>query len=102
MNHWNGEHQDMLRRFVAGVEMQELDKSGRLLLTKRKLQAAGITDEVRFVGMDDRIEIWNPTRFDEYLNEGEDTLGADLQRCMADDPQSPPPVSLRGRDESEA
>ena len=56
MNHWNGEHQDMLRRFVAGVEMQELDKSGRLLLTKRKLQAAGITDEVRFVGMDDRIE----------------------------------------------
>ena len=101
MNHWNGEHQDMLRRFVAGVEMQELDKSGRLLLTKRKLQAAGITDEVRFVGMDDRIEIWNPTRFDEYLNEGEDTLGADLQRCMADDPQSPPSAPLREREENE-
>ena len=101
MNHWNGEHQEMHRRLAAGVEMQELDKSGRLLLTKRKLQAAGITDEVRFVGMDDRIEIWNPTRFDEYLNEGEDTLGADLQRCMADDPQSPSPAPLRGREESE-
>ena len=102
MNHWNGEHQDMLRRFVAGVEMQELDKSGRLLLTKRKLQVAGITDEVRFVGMDDRIEIWNPSRFDEYLNDGGGSLGADLQRCMADDPQSPPPAPLMGREEREA
>lgn len=86
LNRWNGEHQDMLRRFVAGIEMQELDKSGRILLTKRKLQAAGITDDVRFIGMDDRIEIWDPTRYEEYLNEGEDSLGLNLQKCMADPP----------------
>ncbi len=55
---WNHSHQAMLRQYVKDVEWLTLDSNGRLLLSKRYLQMAGIEGEVTFVGMDGTIEIW--------------------------------------------
>lgn len=83
LNRWNGEHQQILRRFLAEAEVVELDSNGRFLINKRKLQHAGIQQEVRFLAVDDHIEIWDKDRCEQLLND-DTTLGDDLQKVMSD------------------
>lgn len=58
LDKWNARHQMIFRQFVADVEELGIDSNGRILLPKRYLGMAGIKQEVRFIGMDDTIEIW--------------------------------------------
>lgn len=58
LNRWNPEHQQMLRQFVYDVEMITLDNNGRFIIPKRYQELANIESGVRFIGMDDTIEIW--------------------------------------------
>lgn len=52
----------VVRQYVAQAEMVTLDGNGRFLLSKRLLQSAGINQCVRFLGMNDTIEIWATER----------------------------------------
>lgn len=46
-------------RFILGLAFEvKLDKQGRFILPKVLLDYAGITTEVIFVGLGDRVEIW--------------------------------------------
>ena len=67
VNQWNSQQQMMLRMFEADAEPIELDAQGRLLLSKRKLQYAGIEGDVRFLAMVDRIEIWSKHALEEVM-----------------------------------
>jgi MraZ protein len=58
LNRWNEEQQEILRQFVLDAETLEMDANGRILISKRYLQMAGISSEIRFVGMIETIEIW--------------------------------------------
>ena len=58
MNRWNKTHQMVFRQFVSDVEIITLDTNGRFLIPKRYLKLAHIDQDVRFIGMDDTIEIW--------------------------------------------
>ena len=58
LNRWNKKHQQIFRMFVSEVEPIILDGNGRFLIPKRYLKMANIQEEVRFIGMDDTIEIW--------------------------------------------
>ena len=58
VSEWIEEEQMVLRAFMAEAESCELDGNGRFLISKRLLQAAGINQAVRFIGMNDTIEIW--------------------------------------------
>ncbi len=86
LNRWNGEHQSIVRRFVAEAEVVELDSNGRFLITKRKMQFAGIRQEVRFLAVDDHIEVWDRETCDHQL-EDQAGLGDALQEVMAASPQ---------------
>lgn len=68
LNKWNPEHQQILRQFVYDVEMITLDGNGRFLIPKRYMELAGIASEVRFIGMDDTIEIWGKSNAMPLLN----------------------------------
>ena len=59
LNLWNPKHQMVFRQFVSDVEVITLDSNGRFLIPKRYLKLANIEQEVRFIGMDDTIEIWS-------------------------------------------
>ena len=48
-----------------------IDGNGRILIPKRYLESADIQGEVRFIGMDDSIEIWNRQKADNLLNNPE-------------------------------
>lgn len=79
LNQWNPKHQMIFRQFVSDVEIITLDSNGRFLIPKRYLKLANIEQEVRFIGMDNTIEIWakeiadkpfmNPEDFEKELTE---------------------------------
>ncbi len=58
LNKWNASHQLVFRQFVSDVEILSLDANGRILIPKRYLQMTEIVGEVRFIGMDEKIEVW--------------------------------------------
>ena len=72
---------DALRRFVAGAEDVTLDANGRLLIPRRYLDEAGIQAEVRFIGVDDTIEIWN-RQAAEALSAEPESLADSLEKMM--------------------
>jgi MraZ protein len=55
----------VLKRFIGSESVQvTLDKAGRICLPDEMARAAAIKDEVVLVGLLDRFEIWNPTRYE--------------------------------------
>ncbi|MCI6671544.1 MAG: division/cell wall cluster transcriptional repressor MraZ [Prevotella sp.] len=59
LNRWNKRDQAVYRQFVSDVEAIALDGNGRFLIPKRYQEMANIDQQVRFIGMDDCIEIWS-------------------------------------------
>ncbi|MDR0612162.1 MAG: cell division/cell wall cluster transcriptional repressor MraZ [Dysgonamonadaceae bacterium] len=59
LNKWDEEEQQVFRQFSLEAEILEMDASGRILIPKRYMLSAKITTDVRFVGLDHTIELWN-------------------------------------------
>jgi MraZ protein len=81
LNRYNGEHQRIFRQFVSEVEMLTLDGNGRFLIPKRYMQAAGIQQTVKFIGMGDTIEIWSAEKIEATKMNGEE-FGQALENMM--------------------
>ncbi len=81
LDKWNSRHQMIFRQFVADVEELSIDSNGRILLQKRYLNMAGIKQEVRFVGMDDTIEIWAKEKVEKPFMSPEE-FGSELEKIM--------------------
>ena len=84
LNRWNREHQDIIRGFVADSEIVELDGNGRFLINKRKMNEVGINQEVRFLAVDDTIEVWDKDVVEQHLQSQKDSLGERIQEAMSD------------------
>ena len=69
---WKPVHQQMFRQFVSEAEVVTLDGNGRFLISKRLQRAAGITQDIQFIGMDDTIELWAPQDLQKTLRTDED------------------------------
>ena len=67
LNKWNEAHQTLYRQFVLDSEKLEMEMNGRILIPKRYLQMVDISSEVRFVGMDNTIEIWSRSKLEQSL-----------------------------------
>lgn len=59
LSKWNSKHQLIFRQFVSDVEVLEPDGNGRILISKRYLQLCNIHAIVKFIGIDNKIEIWS-------------------------------------------
>ena len=81
LDKWNAKHQMLFRQFVADVEELNIDGNGRILLPKRYLAMAGIVQEVRFIGMDDTIEIWAKEKLEQPFMAPEE-FGKELEAIM--------------------
>ena len=81
LNRWDKRHQSVMRQFVSDAETVTLDANGRMMLGRRHLKMAGAAQAVRFIGMDDVIEIWSAE-----LAEGpfmsQEEFGAALESIM--------------------
>lgn len=83
LNRWNRQHQQIFRQFVSDVEPVTLDGNGRILISRRCQELAGIEQSVRFIGVGDTIEIWAVKASDEPFMEA-DAFGAALEELMGD------------------
>lgn len=86
LNRWNKQHQQVFRQFVSEVELVTLDGNGRFLIPKRYLRMADITQDIKFVGMGDTIEIWNNKKVEELQMKPEE-FGQALEELMKEDEQ---------------
>ena len=80
-NPFDKKGREAMRGFVAGAERISLDGSGRILIPRRYLEYANIGNDVRFIGMDDTIEVWNRQQADDILDDPE-TLAENLEQIM--------------------
>ena len=71
LNRWNRQEQQVFRQFVSEVELVTLDGNGRFL----------IDQDIKFVGMDDTIEIWSSRKAEEQQMKPED-FGNALEQLM--------------------
>ena len=68
LNEWDANDQLLLMRFVEDAEILDIDSQGRILLPKRFISAMNIVSETVFVGLVDRIALWNKPAYLEFQN----------------------------------
>jgi MraZ protein len=81
LNKYDEEQQQTFRQFVWESEVLDMDASGRILIPKRYLQMAHIGSEVRFVGMNDAIEIWSRAQTEKPLMDA-DTFKDNIRKFL--------------------
>ena len=83
LDRWNAHHQMIFRQFVADVEEIHIDNNGRILIPRRYMKMAGIIQEIRFIGMDDTIEIWAKEKLERPFMKAE-IFSAELEKIMTE------------------
>ena len=81
LNRWDKKQWQIFRQFVSDAEVVTLDGNGRFLIPKRYLKLAGIEQELKFIGVDDTIEIWSKDNSEAPFVEPVD-FGSALQTLM--------------------
>ena len=71
-----------LKRIMASSTVNcKIDGQWRMKLPEKLVRHAAIEKEVKIVGLLDKIELWNPTRYEAYIKSGDfdyDTFSTDL------------------------
>lgn len=82
LSRWDKAQQALFRQFVVDAERLEMDANGRILIPKRYLQMVGIVSDVRFLGMDNTIEIWTKDSLDEVMIPADD-FSSSIEEAMS-------------------
>lgn len=84
LNRWGKQQQHIFRQFLLDAERLEMDANGRILIPKRYQDLVKIESEVRFIGIDNTIEIWAKGELEATILPSED-FGIELERLMNDE-----------------
>jgi MraZ protein len=80
------EARDLMATALLGqAETIKIDPEGRIVLPERFKAHAGITSELRFVGLGEKFRIWAPDRFSAYLEEATSNL-RDVRASLSGNP----------------
>lgn len=63
-----------IRSFFSGAAECEFDKQGRINVVSPLQSYAGLTKECVIIGANDRLEIWNESAWDEFLQDNSSKL----------------------------
>lgn len=80
LDEWNPEDQMLLMQFMSEAEILDMDAQGRVLLQKKHLEMIGAEQDIVFVGMLDRIAVWNPEVFADKQMPNQDLAALIRQR----------------------
>lgn len=86
LSRWDREQQALFRQFVVDAERLEIDSNGRILISKRYCQMVSIISDVRFLGVDNTIEIWAKEGLEKTLIPADD-FSSRIQALMNNDSQ---------------
>ena len=91
LDEFNPEYRRFQRNFLRGNTEIELDKSGRFLIPRTMARYAQLDREAILIGMGNRIEIWNPDLYEEFLISDQEEFSALAQRFLSKDKAAPSP-----------
>ncbi len=63
------------RAFYSSTEDGELDSQGRLIVSKRHREYAGIGKDAAVIGAGEFVEVWSAQRWDSQRRSGDEALG---------------------------
>jgi MraZ protein len=72
LEHMSSHHETLKkyqRLYYSQAEQVELDSQGRIRLPERLMAFAGIEQEVTLLGVHDHVEIWERTRWNQFLDQ---------------------------------
>lgn len=82
LNSYTRAARNFVRNVLMWADEVQLDGQGRIGVPKVLAEMAGVSDKALVIGALDHIEIWNPERFQSYLNEQEDDYETLAERVM--------------------
>ena len=62
------------RFLLSGATITELDKQGRIVIPSTLASFASIEKDCVIIGVNDRLEIWSKTKWENFFSENEDKL----------------------------
>jgi len=68
LSSYDPEHRRFIRTLLELASESQLDGQARLSIPQELREYANIQDQVRVIGTLDKIELWNPTVYEEYKN----------------------------------
>jgi MraZ protein len=86
LNEFDEENRMVQRNFLRGSAEVELDNMGRFLIPKTMLKYAGIEKAAIVVGLGNRLEIWNPDTYEQYLIKDRTEFSKLLQKHLGSKP----------------
>lgn len=66
MNEFEEENRKLQRIFFSRINEVELDSAGRLLIPKHMSEFANLEKEIMVLGLINRIEIWDTSKYEKY------------------------------------
>lgn len=63
-----------LRLYFSQAESVEIDKQGRVRVSDRLMEFAGLKQEVVLLGVNDRVELWDRPRWGQFLAQNGDSF----------------------------
>ncbi len=100
LDEFNPEYRRFQRNFLRGNTEVELDKSGRFLLPRTMARYAQLDREAILIGMGNRIEVWNPDLYEEYLINDQEEFSSLAQQFLSKGKTSAD--KARGEEKAEA
>lgn len=79
---YNSEHRQLERTIYANLSEVELDSQARISIPPDLREYAQIDSDVLIVGIRNRIEIWNPKIYEEYISSQIDSYETVAQKVM--------------------
>ncbi|HWM30572.1 MAG TPA: division/cell wall cluster transcriptional repressor MraZ [Methyloceanibacter sp.] len=76
------DERDQLATALFGTsEILSIDQDGRTILPERLREHAGITNQITFVGLGEKFQLWEPKRFETYQAEARQKV-RDLRKLL--------------------
>lgn len=77
------------RVFYAQIEQVDLDGQGRIRIPPGLAQLAGLAHEAVLIGVQDHLELWDKSRWEQYLGPRQEHFDQLAERAFGQAPQSP-------------
>lgn len=82
LNTFNPQHRFLVRILLMWAVEVTLDNQSRVMIPKNLLEFAKIDKEALIIGALDRIEIWNPSIFQEYVNSQPESYESVVEKIL--------------------
>lgn len=68
------EREDLEQVYFGEAEWVKIDSDGRTILSQRLRNFAGVGDQVVFVGLGDKFQIWEPSRYETFRRQARERV----------------------------